>query len=211
MIPLIDEKLEAYATEHTSRESELLSRLAAETVEKMDTHRMLTGRLEGTFLKLLARMIQAERILEVGTFTGYGTLMLASSLPRGGKIITCEQDPPAEAIARRYFAESQHADKIELRKGPALETIRHLSGPLDMVFIDADKKNYPVYYDLCLERTRSGGVIAVDNVLWSGRVLEPVDEDSRGIAALNEKVQNDDRVDNVLLPIRDGVMLIVKK
>jgi caffeoyl-CoA O-methyltransferase len=211
MIPLIDERLEEYATEHTSEESDLMRRLAEETVEKMERHRMLTGRLEGTFLKLLVRMLQAKRILEVGTFTGYGTLMMASSLPDGGRIITCDVDPSAEVIASRYFAESRHAEKIELKMGPALETLRELSGPFDLVFIDADKKNYPRYYELCLERTRIGGAIVVDNVLWSGRVLNPADEESRAIATLNDRVQNDDRADNVLLPIRDGVMLIVKK
>jgi caffeoyl-CoA O-methyltransferase len=211
MIPLIDEKLEHYATEHTSEEPDLMRRLAKETVEKMERHRMLTGRLEGTFLKLLVRMLQAKRVLEVGTFTGYGTLMMASSLPVGGRVITCDVDPSAEAIASRYFAESRHGEKIELKMGPALETLRELSGPFDLVFIDADKKNYPRYYELCLERTRTGGAIVVDNVLWSGRVLKPADEESRAIATLNDRVQNDDSVDNVLLPIRDGVMLIVKK
>ena len=211
MIPLIDERLEAYATEHTSDESELMSRLAAETVEKMSSHRMLTGKLQGTFLKLLVKMLRARRVLEVGTFTGYGTLMMASSLPDDGRIITCDVDPSAGAIALRYFSESRYADKIELKMGPALETLRKLEGPFDVVFIDADKKNYPTYYQLCLDRTRPGGAIVVDNVLWSGRVLDPADEDSRAICALNSTVQNDERVDNVLLPIRDGVMLIVKK
>ena len=211
MIPLIDERLEAYATEHTSDESELMSRLAAETVEKMSSHRMLTGKLQGTFLKLLVKMLRARRVLEVGTFTGYGTLMMASSLPDDGRIITCDVDPSVGAIALRYFAESRYADKIELKMGPALETLRKLEGPFDVVFIDADKKNYPTYYELCLDRTRPGGAIVVDNVLWSGRVLDPADEDSRAICALNSTVQNDERVDNVLLPVRDGVMLIVKK
>ncbi len=211
MIPLIDERLEAYAAEHTSDESELLSRLAAETVEKMTAHRMLTGKLQGTFLKLLVKMLCARRVLEVGTFTGYGTLMMASSLPDDGRIITCDLDPSAESIALRYFAESRYASKIELKMGPALETIRKLDGPFDVVFIDADKKNYPTYYELCLDRTRPGGAIVVDNVLWSGRVLDPTDEDSRAIVDLNRTVQNDERVENVLLPFRDGVMLIVKK
>ena len=211
MTPLIDERLEAYAVEHTSDESELMSRLAAETAEKMTAHRMLTGKLQGTFLKLLVKMLRPRRVLEVGTFTGYGTLMMASSLPDDGRIITCDLDPSAEAIALRYFAESRYADKIELKMGPALETIRKLEGLFDVVFIDADKKNYPTYYELCLDRTRPGGAIVVDNVLWSGRVLDPTDEDSRAIAAMNRTVQNDERVENVLLPFRDGVMLIVKK
>lgn len=210
MIPLIDEKLESYATKHTSEESDLMRRLAEETLEKMKSPQMLTGRLEGTFLRLLIRMVRARRVLEVGMFTGYGTLMMASALPEDGKVVTCEIDPAAEAVARRYFAESRHGGKIEIHMGPALETLRSLRGSYEFAFIDADKKNYPAYYELCLERMGPGGVIAVDNVLWSGRVLDPRDDDSRGIVQLNEMIQKDPRVDNVLLPVRDGVMLAVK-
>lgn len=211
MIPLIDAKLEAYAIEHTSEETELLRRLARETEETMKSPQMLTGRIEGTLLRLLVRMLGAKRVLEIGTFTGYGTLSMAAALPDDGRIITCEVDPKAEAVARRYFAESPHAHKIEIRMGPALDTVRGLSGPFDFVFLDADKKNYPSYYELCLDRVRAGGALAVDNALWSGRVLEPRDEDSRAIAELNRTVQSDPRVDNVLLPIRDGVLLAVKR
>jgi caffeoyl-CoA O-methyltransferase len=211
MIALVDEKIETYATQHTSEEPELLARLARETEETMELPQMLTGRLEGNFLRLMVRAIQARRVLEVGMFTGYSALMMASALPDDGRIVTCEVNPKAEQVARRYFAQSPHGHKIDLRMGPALQTIESLDGPFDFVFIDADKENYPAYYDLCLERVRAGGVIVIDNVLWSGQVLNPQDAETRAIVALNEKVLRDDRVDNALLTIRDGVMLAVKK
>jgi caffeoyl-CoA O-methyltransferase len=211
MIALVDEKIETYATQHTSEEPELLARLARETEETMELPQMLTGRLEGNFLRLMVRAIQARRVLEVGMFTGYSALMMASALPDDGRIVTCEVNPKAEQVARRYFARSPHGHKIDVRMGPALQTIKSLDGPFDFVFIDGDKENYPAYYDLCLERVRAGGVIAIDNVLWSGQVLNPQDAETRAIVALNEKVLRDDRVDNALLTIRDGVMLAVKK
>jgi caffeoyl-CoA O-methyltransferase len=211
MIPLIDEKLEIYANEHTTDEPELMVELARETVEKMKSASMLTGKLQGCFLRLLVKIMRARRVVEVGMFTGYTTLMIAEALPENGELFTCEVDPEAEALARSYIARSPHASKIRILMGPALQTLNSLEGPLDFCYIDADKENYPAYYELCLERLRGGGVIAVDNVLWSGKILDPPDEDSRAIAALNQTVQRDPRVDNVLLPIRDGLMLIFKK
>jgi len=211
MIALVDEKIENYATTHSSQEPELLARLARETYESMELPQMLTGRLEGSFLRVLVRAVQARRVLEVGMFTGYSALMMAEGLPDDGRIITCEVNPKSAEVARRYFAQSPHGHKIDLRMGPAVETIRALAGPFDFVFIDADKENYPIYYDLCLERLRPGGMMAIDNVLWSGYVLDPKDEETRAIVALNDKVLRDNRVDNALLTIRDGVMLAVKK
>jgi caffeoyl-CoA O-methyltransferase len=211
MIPLIDENLEAYALDHTTEEPELLRQLAMETIEKMKSSQMLTGRVAGTFLKLLVSMIGARRVLEVGMFTGYGALMMASALPEDGKLITCEVDREAEAMARSYFARSPYGHKIEIRMGPALETIEELEGPFDFIFIDADKENYPAYYELCLGRLRSKGVIAVDNALWSGRVLEPTEDGARAIAAMNDRVHRDERVEHVLLAVRDGILLVVKK
>ncbi len=211
MIVLVDEKLEAYAANHTRAQPELLNRLARETHGSMKDPEMLTGRLEGGFLRLMVRALQARRIVEVGMFTGYSALSMAEALPVDGKLITCEVNPEAEAVARRYFRESPHGDKIEIRMGPALETLEKLEGPFDFAFIDADKENYPTYYELCLERLRPGGAIAVDNVLWSGRVLDPQDEETRAIATLNERVSKDDRVDHALLTIRDGLMLVIKK
>ena len=211
MIALVDERIEAYAANHTRAQPELLNRLAEETHGSMKDPEMLTGRLEGGFLRLMVRAFQARRIVEVGMFTGYSALSMAEALPDEGKLITCEVNPEAEAIARRYFQESPHGSKIEIRMGPALETLEKLEGPFDFAFIDADKENYPSYYELCLERLRPGGAIAVDNVLWSGEVLDPKDEEARAIATLNERVTKDDRVDHVLLTIRDGVMLVIKK
>lgn len=211
MIALVDEKIEAYAADHTRAQPELLERLAQETHRSMKDAEMLTGRLEGGFLRLMVRAFQARRIVEIGMFTGYSALSMAEALPDDGKLITCEVNPEAEAIARRYFRESPHGDKIEIRMGPALQTLEKLEGPFDFAFIDADKENYPSYYELCLERLRPGGAIAVDNVLWSGRVLDPQDKETRAIATLNERVSKDDRVDHVLLTIRDGVMLVIKK
>ena len=211
MIALVSEKIEAYAADHTRAQPEVLDRLAQETRRSMKHSEMLTGRLEGGFLRLMVRAFQARRVVEIGMFTGYSALSMAEALPDDGKLITCEVNPEAEAIARRYFRESPHGDKIEIRMGPALQTLEKLEGPFDFAFIDADKENYPSYYELCLERLRPGGAMAVDNVLWSGRVLDPQDEETRAIATLNERVSKDDRVDHVLLTIRDGVMLVIKK
>jgi caffeoyl-CoA O-methyltransferase len=153
----------------------------------------------------------ARRILEIGMFTGYSALMMAEGLPDDGRLITCDVNPRAEGVARRYFAESPHGQKIEIRMGPALETIATLAGPLDMVFIDADKTNYMNYYEACLPLLRSGGLIAADNVLWSGKVLQPEDDDTRAIVAFDERVQADPRVENVCLTVRDGIMLAWKR
>jgi caffeoyl-CoA O-methyltransferase len=137
--------------------------------------------------------------------------MMAEGLPEDGRIITCDIDPKAEQIARRYFAESPNGHKIEIRMGPALDTINGLTEALDLVFIDADKENYVNYYEACVPRVRAGGLIVADNVLWSGRVIKPEDEPTRAIVAFNERVQQDPRVENVCLTVRDGIMLAWKK
>lgn len=207
----IDEKIEQYAYDHTQDEGELLQRVKTETYATLECPQMLTGRLEGRLLKLLAQLLGAKRILEIGTFSGYSSISMAEALPEGGVLITCENDPPAMEFARRYFAQSPHGKKISLREGPALETIKTLSGPLDMVFIDADKLNYLNYYEAVLPLLRSGGLIVADNVLWSGRVLNPVDEYDKAIHHFNETVIRDARVEQVMLPIRDGIYCIRKK
>jgi len=211
MLSFVDERIENYAAEHSAVESPLLARLAGETHQSMDSPQMLTGRLEGSFLRLLVRMVQARRVLEIGMFTGYSALMMAEALPDDGQLVTCEIDPRAEAIARRYFAESPHGKKIEIRMGPAAQTLSGLAGPFDLAFIDADKTNYPAYYEPCLGLLRQGGVLVADNVLWSGRVLEPADDQTRAIVAFNQRVHADPRVDHALLPVRDGIMIAVKK
>ena len=211
MTPLVEERIERYAAEHTAEVPELLEKLYLETHATMELPQMLTGRLEGSFLRLLVRMVSARRVLEVGMFTGYSALMMAEALPDDGMLITLDVNPIAEAVARRYFSESPHGRKIEIRMGPALETIATLRGPFDLVFIDADKENYPNYYEPCLALLRPGGVLATDNVLWSGRVLDPKDDETRAIVRFNERVHRDPRVDHALLTVRDGLMLAVKK
>jgi caffeoyl-CoA O-methyltransferase len=156
-------------------------------------------------------MSSAKRVLEVGTFTGYSALMMASALPGEGKLVTLDRDPVATAVARRYFAESGLGDRIQLLLGPALDTLASLSGPFDFAFLDADKENYPRYYERILELLRPGGILAVDNVLWSGKVLDPRDEETRAIHELNQRALRDPRVDSALLTVRDGVLLVRKQ
>jgi caffeoyl-CoA O-methyltransferase len=206
----IDEKIEQYAFDHTSEEGELLSRLEEETYEKLEIPQMTTGRIEARLLKLLARLVGARRILEIGTFGGYSALSMAEALPEEGTLVTCEEDPVAIAFAQKYFSESPHGKKINQMVGPALESIKKLTGTFDMAFIDADKINYSNYYEAILPMIRPGGLIAVDNVLWSGRVLDPQDESDRAIHQFNERVINDQRVESVLLTVRDGLNCIIK-
>lgn len=211
MEAFINEAVEQFAHDHTEPESDLFRRLRDETYRDMNCPQMQVGRIEGRFLKMLVRLTGARRILEIGMFTGYSALMMAEGLPEDGKIITCDVDPKAEAIASRYFAQSPNGDKIEIRMGPALATINSLSGPLDMVFIDADKGNYSNYYEAVFPLVRPGGLIVADNVLWSGRVLHPESPDDHAIVAFDKLVQSDPRVENVCLTVRDGMMLAWKK
>ncbi len=211
MQPLIDPELEHYAEAHSSDVPELLKRLERETLETMDSPQMLSGRTEGQLLRLLIQTISATRVLEVGTFTGYSALMMASALPPDGELVTLEKDPRAEAVARRYFAESEHGSKIRLLFGGALDTLATLAPPFDFAFLDADKENYPRYYERILELLRPGGLLAVDNVLWSARVLDPKDPETKAIHALNERARRDPRIDHVLLTVRDGVLLVRKQ
>ena len=206
----IDKKIEQYAFDHTSEEGELLRRLEKETYENLEIPQMTTGRIEARLLKLLARLVGAQRILEIGTFAGYSALSMAEALPEDGTLVTCDEDPVAIAFAQKYFSESPHGKKIKQMEGPALESIKKLTGTFDMAFIDADKINYSNYYEAILPMIRPGGLIAVDNVLWSGRVLDPQDESDRAIHQFNERVVKDQRVESVLLTVRDGLNCIIK-
>jgi caffeoyl-CoA O-methyltransferase len=206
----IDEKIDQYAFDHTSKEGALLQRLEEETYEKLEIPHMTTGRVEARFLKLLARLVGARRILEIGTFGGYSALSMAEALPEDGTLVTCEIDPVAIAFARKYFSESPHGRKITQMEGTALESIKTLTGSFDMAFIDADKVNYSNYYELIFPLIRIGGLIAVDNVLWSGRVLDPKDDSDKAIHKFNEQVIKDQRVESVLLTVRDGLNCIIK-
>jgi caffeoyl-CoA O-methyltransferase len=209
-VKVLPEGVEEYCERHTTALTELHEQLLRETEEKTTTANFLVGEIEGAFLKMLVRMTQAKRILEVGMFTGYSALSFAEALPADGSIVTCELDPRAIEIARRFFARSAHRDKIEIREGRAAETLKNLQGPFDLCFVDADKPSYDYYYDRCVELTRKGGMIVLDNMLRYGRVLNPTEEDARIVNALNDRIHNDPRVENVLLPFRDGIMLAYK-
>jgi caffeoyl-CoA O-methyltransferase len=211
MLALVPEEIERYAETHTEPVDPLLEELREETYAKTSDPQMQVGRVEGTLLKLLVRLSGARTVLEIGMFTGYSALMMAEGLPEDGRLTTCDVDPEAEAIARRFFARSPHGRKITIRMGPALETIRTLAPPIDFVFIDADKENYPNYYAAVLPLLPSGGLIVADNVLWSGKVLDPKERTDRAIARFNDVVAADDRVEKVLLTVRDGLLLIRKK
>jgi caffeoyl-CoA O-methyltransferase len=206
--PIVDEQVEQYAEAHTTPPDELLARLQEETYATTSVPQMLTGPVEGRLLEFLVHASGARRILDIGTFTGYSALSMAEALPDDGRIDTCEVDEKHAEIARRYFAESPHGDKITLHFGPALETIARLEGSFDLVFIDADKDNYDNYYEAVLPRLSERGLIAIDNTLWSGRVVDPQDEKTEMIAALNDKLVQDERVACVQLAIRDGVTLV---
>ena len=208
---LVDEPIEEYAEAHTTPPTDLLARLAEETKATMSSPQMLTGTIEGRFLELLVFGTGAMRVLELGTFTGYSALAMAAALPEGGRIDTCDIEPKHVEVAQRYIAESPHADKITIHLGPALDTIDRLEGDFDLVFIDADKESYASYYEAVLPRLSERGLIAIDNTLWSGRVLDPQDDTTKVIAALNDMIAADDRVVAVQLTVRDGVTLIRRR
>jgi caffeoyl-CoA O-methyltransferase len=207
---VVDSGVEQYAEDHTSPDGELFERLAAETHEKTTAPQMMVGRLEGRFLGTLVRSLRARRVLELGTFTGYSSISMALALPAGGRIVTCDVNEETTAIARRYAEEAGVADRIDYRLGPALETVAGLDGPFDLVFIDADKPNYVNYYDATVPLLADGGLMVVDNTLWSGQVADPDDQDenTQAIRALNDRVLEDPRVENVLLTVRDGMNLV---
>ena len=207
---IVPEAIEAYAAKHTTPLPPLLEELTRDTYASMKAPQMLSGQLEGTLLQFLIRLSGAKRVLELGMFTGFSAQMMAAALPADGVVVTCDVDPAAHTIAKRYFDRSPHGAKIQPKAGPALETMRTLKGPFDLVFIDADKTNYTNYYERALELLAPKGLIVVDNVLWSGRVLDPKDESDRAIAAFNKHVAGDARVRQVILTVRDGVMLIMR-
>ncbi len=208
---IVPEDIETYVEQHTSDPAEIFHALKTVTKEKMEHHRMQVGKVEGGFLRLLVRISNARRIVEIGTFTGYSALCMAEGMADGGTVITCDVDPEATAIAREYWAQSPHGEKIDLRLGPALESIESLDGPIDMVFIDADKQNYVNYWEAILPKVRTGGLLVADNVLWSGRVLKPEKRSDFAVDRFNKHVVTDRRVEAVMLSVRDGVTLAWKK
>lgn len=210
MLP-VDDKVLNYVYEHSSEESELLQELVRATNKELEYSEMLSGRVVGNLLKMLVRLTGARRVLEIGTFTGYSSLSMAEVLPEDGEVITCDMNERYQRIAKSFFRRSEHGSKITQKMGPALETLETLGGPFDLVFIDADKNNYPEYYEKTLPMVKTGGMIVVDNALWSGKVVDPPDENARAIDRLNKRIAEDDRVFQVLLTVRDGLNVIVKK
>ena len=203
--------IEAYAEAHSTLPAELFERLGAETQETQDVPQMMVGALEGAFLSFAVGMKRPHRVLEIGTFTGWSSIAMASALPPGATLITCDVNEETSAVARRYAEEAGVADRIEYRLGPAAETLAALDGPFDLVFIDADKGGYVDYYEAVLPKLADDGVILVDNTLSDGDVLEPTGPISEAIARFNDHVHADDRVECVLLTIRDGITLIRKR
>ena len=208
---IIDPNIQVYSEKHTSPESALLARINRDTYASVLMPRMLSGHLQGRFLSMVSQMIRPKYILEIGTYTGYSALCLAEGLTPDGRLITLDINEELESRVRGYFSQSNYALKIEFRLGNALKIIPELSETFDLVWIDADKGNYSNYFDLVIDKVRSGGFILADNVLWSGKVLEEKpDNDTRAIMDFNKKVSADTRLEKVLLPIRDGIMMMRK-
>jgi predicted O-methyltransferase YrrM len=210
MIPIVKDGIEEYAEAHTTPPPPWLAALAEETNRELPAPQMMVGALEGRFLELLAYASGARRVLEIGTFSGYSSLSMAAGLPPDGSIVTCDLDPAAVAVARRHIAASPFAERIEIREGPALDTLAALDGPFDLVFVDADKPAYVDYYEAVLPKLSARGIIVVDNTLWSGQVIDGSDtsEQTEAIRAFNDHVRDDPRVVCVQLTVRDGVTLI---
>jgi predicted O-methyltransferase YrrM len=207
---IVTEEIDDYAAAHTTPPPEYLSELAEETRATLRSPQMLTGTIEGRFLELLVYGLQARRVLELGTYSGYSSLSMAAGLPEGGHIDTCEFDETHAEVARRHIAASPYADRITVHLGPALETIEQLEGEFDFVFVDADKVNYLNYYEALVPRLAESGLMALDNTLWSGRVLDESDDsdETKAIRELNDRLAADDRVVVAQLTVRDGVTLV---
>jgi caffeoyl-CoA O-methyltransferase len=207
-------EFESYAQLFTSAESDLLVRLSRETHFVSTTPGMLSGNIQGNLLRMISRMIQPVSILEIGTFTGYSAICLAQGLHPDGVLHTIDNNPEVADLAKKYFTEAGLTDKIVQHSGNAMQILPSLSGPFDLVFIDADKENYVDYYKAVFPKVRPGGFILADNVFWYGKVMDPDalnDKETRGIAAFNLYIKNDPAIEHILLPIRDGLMLVRKK
>ncbi|WCN09697.1 O-methyltransferase [Marinomonas mediterranea] len=203
--------LDNYCSDTTQSEPDLLVELIEKTHSDMGYPNKLSGKTVGRTLKLLAKLASPKRALEIGMFTGYSALSIAEGMADDGELICCETNPRAIEFAQRFFDRSPYGHKIQAKFGPALETIQSLTGDFDFVFIDADKRNYLNYYEAVVPLVRSGGLIVIDNSLWQGRVLEPIENSDIAVDAANKRVLNDERVENVHLNVRDGLNLIVKR
>ena len=206
----IDEGIEEYARLHTEPENDLLKELVRETHAMVLQPRMLSGHLQGRFLSFIAKVYQPSLILEIGTYTGYSALCMAEGLKAGGRLITIDVNEELETFTRSFFDRSPYKEQIDYRIADAAHEIPAIEGPIDMVFIDADKRNYALYFDLVIDKMRLGGLILVDNVLWSGKIIEEAakDKSTQALRDFNTKVANDPRVEPLLLPIRDGLFLL---
>ena len=206
----IDEGIEEYARLHTEPENDLLKELVRETHAMVLQPRMLSGHLQGRFLSFIAKVYRPSLILEIGTYTGYSALCMAEGLKAGGRLITIDVNEELETFTRSFFDRSPYKEQIDYRIADAAHEIPAIEGPIDMVFIDADKRNYALYFDLVIDKMRPGGLILVDNVLWSGKIIEEAakDKSTQALRDFNTKVANDPRVEPLLLPIRDGLFLL---
>jgi len=208
---LFNQPLKDYLLNITEKEPTLLANLKQETTTDIGMANMLCGPIVGRLLQLLVKISQAKHCLEVGTFTGYSALFMAAGLPVDGQLITCEKEENHAKIAQKYFDLSPHGHKITLMQGDATQTIQDFTRSFDFIFIDADKQNYPFYYEKLIPKLRPGGLMAVDNALWRTEVLAPQDSASKAIDALNQMAKNDPRLETLLLAIRDGLLIIHKK
>jgi predicted O-methyltransferase YrrM len=209
----LDEKIVEYAESHTSTESDVLNRLNRDTWSNVIMPRMLSGHLQGRILSTFSHMIRPDRILEIGTYTGYSAICLAEGLADNGILYTIDINEELEGMVQKYISESGYQDRVRCMTGDAMNIIPEIDEVFDLVFIDADKENYSNYFDLVLPKLRKGGFIVADNVLWSGKVLaEPaeMDQETASLAAFNEKVHRSSEVENVLFPVRDGLMVCRK-
>jgi len=214
MLSLVPEAIEHYVSAHSSPESPLFAELRARTHAELSMPQMQVGHVEGALLRLLVGISGAKRVLEIGTFSGYSALSMAEALPADGQLVTCDIDPVATTLAREFFAKSPHGAKIDLRLAPALDTVAQLARDqrhFDLVFIDADKVNYPAYYAACWDLLVEGGLFVADNMLWSGKVVSPTTPEDHAIARLGDIIHADARVDHVLLSVRDGIMIARKR
>lgn len=210
---MIKQEIENYIQKFTSPENKLMKEINRQTHLKTYYPNMLSGHVQGKFLEMISHMIKPDRILEIGTFTGYSAIALAGGLSKNGKIITIDINEELEELINSFFKESEYSNKIKLLIGNALEVIPGLEEEFDLVFIDADKEQYVDYYEMAMTKVKPGGYLLADNVLWGGKVLEDdskLDKETRGIKAFNEHVKNDDRVEQVMLSVRDGLLLIRK-
>lgn len=209
---LLDPAIDRYVHDHTSARPALFDELREVTYASMQDPQMQVGRVEGGLLKILVAVTGGRRVVEIGTFTGYSTLSMAEGLPDDGELITCDINPEAARVAQSFFDRSPHGKKISLRLGDALQTLRSLPQGLtfDLAFIDADKERYLDYYEEILPRIRQNGLILTDNTLWGGSVVDPQTDSARAIARYNDHLMADPRVENVLLSVRDGLMVARK-